>query len=449
MRGVSSPPTRSTESAAPVVPVGAEIDVQIEKPVYRGLGLARHAGQVVFVPRAFTGERVRVRVQARERGYLRGRLAEVLEPSAARRPSPCRYVPECGGCAYQELDYPAQVEAKLSVLREALARAGVAWEQDLACESGPEVGFRLRAGLHVDPGPPLRLGLHAGETRRVVDLERCLQLTDGLNAAARELHTALSLLPPRLARLVRGVELLETPDGSRRVAALESDGDVGQAVRLRRLASSTPSLHGLGVTAQERGRTRFLALDGEPHVDIPILGTTLRVHARSFFQSNRFLVEALARHVLDLLGPGDGPVLDLYAGVGLFALPLALRGIEVRAVELSPFAAEDARFSAERAGAHGLRVFRGDVRAALRAWPVDEGERVVLDPPRTGAGAEVVAAVAERRPERVVYVSCDPPTLGRDLGLFAARGYALEALRAFDLFPDTFHVEAVALLRPN
>lgn len=431
------------------MPTGSTLDLSIEKPVYRGLGLARHAGQVVFVPRAFAGESVRVRVQARERGYLRGELVEVLEPSPARRASPCRYVPECGGCAYQELDYAAQVEAKLVVLRESLQRAGVAWEGALDCRPSPELGFRLRAGLHVHAGPPLRLGLHAGETRRVIDLERCLQFSDGLNAAARELHAALAALPPHLARVVRGVELLESLDGTRRVAALETDADVALAVRLRRLCARTPGLHALGVVARERGRARFVALEGEAHVDMRVLGADLRVHARSFFQSNRFLVEDLARHVVDLAGEGGGPVLDLYAGVGLFALPLALRGASVRAVELSPFAAEDARFNAERAGAKGLRVFRGDVRAALPAWPADEGETVVLDPPRTGAGAEVVAAVAARRPARVVCVSCDPPTLARDLALFAARGYALQGLRAFDLFPDTFHVEAVALLGPG
>ncbi len=433
----------------PVAP-GTILDVSIEKPVYRGLGLARHEGQIVFVPRAFPGERVRVRVAARERGYLRAELREVLEAAPVRRPSPCRYVPECGGCAYQELIYAAQLDAKVAVLRESLQRAGLAWEGEIACEASPEEGWRLRAGLHFHAGPPARLGLHAAETRRVVDLERCLQFSDGLNGALRELHTALQGCAPRLARAVRGVELIESLDGTRRVAALEVDADVPLAVRLRSLAAHTPGLAGLGVVANDRGRARFVALEGDPHVEMPLLGTSLRVHVRSFFQSNRFLAETLARHVCALVSEGraDGPVLDLYAGVGLFALPLALAGADVRAVELSPLAAEDARFSAERAGAHGLRVFRGDVRAALQAWPVDAGERVILDPPRTGAGAEVVAAVCARRPSRVVYVSCDPPTLARDLKLFAAQGYVLDGLRAFDLFPDTFHVEAVAALRP-
>lgn len=429
---------------------GSVLEVQIEKPVYRGLGLARHEGQVVFVPRVFPGERARVRVAARERGYLRAELLELLEPGPSRRASPCRYVPECGGCSYQELDYAAQIEAKLAVLRESLRRAGLAWDAPIECASGPEQGFRLRAGLHFDCGPPARLGLHAGESRRVVDLERCLQLSDGLNGAARELRSALEGCAPRLARAVRGVELLEALDGTCRVAALEVDADVPLAVRLRALAARTPSLSGLGVLARERGRMRFVPLTGDPHVEMTLAGVSLRVHVRSFFQSNRFLVEPLTRHVCASAGgAAGGPVLDLYAGVGLFALPLALAGAEVRAAELNPLAAEDARFNAERAGAHGLRVFRGDVRAALAGWPADADERVILDPPRTGAGADVVAAVCARRPERVVYVSCDPPTLARDLRLFGKRGYALHELRAFDLFPDTFHVEAVALLRPS
>jgi 23S rRNA (uracil1939-C5)-methyltransferase len=430
--------------------IGDVLDLRIDKAVYRGLGLARHAGQVVFVPRAWPGERVRARVASRERGYLRAEPVEIVEAAPSRRASPCEYVPACGGCVYQELAYADQLALKLAVLRETLARAGVAWEAEIPCEASPEQGWRLRAGLHFEAGPPARLGLHTERSRRVVDLARCLQLSDALNAAARALREALSACAPRLAAAVREVELCESLDGQWRVACLHVEADVATATRLRRVAEQT-ALTGLGVLVRERGGRRFVALAGEPFADAHVLGARLRYHVRSFFQSNRFLVEPLARRVCELLtdaSAGDGPVLDLYAGVGLFALPLALGGLDLRAAELSPIAAADLRANAHRAGIAGLDVFCGDVRAALGAWPRAEGERVILDPPRTGLGADVVAAVAVRRPSVIVYVSCDPATLARDVKLLATQGYALDALQAFDLFPDTFHIETVARLRP-
>jgi 23S rRNA (uracil1939-C5)-methyltransferase len=151
---------------------------------------------------------------------------------------------------------------------------------------------------------------------------------------------------------------------------------------------------------------------------------------------------------VDLVPAGDGRVVDLYAGVGLFAMPLAARGErEVLAVEWASSAAEDARWAAARNGLDRVRVVAGDVAKALAEAGPGTGERIVLDPPRTGAGHEVVALVADRAPVAIVYVSCDPPTLGRDLAALARRGYRPDVVHLFDLFPDTFHMETVVRLR--
>ena len=147
--------------------------------------------------------------------------------------------------------------------------------------------------------------------------------------------------------------------------------------------------------------------------------------------------------------PPEGPVLDLYAGVGLFALALAERDDPVLGAELNPTAVEDARANIEANQKTNVRVRQGDVTEALAAWPAAPRECIVLDPPRTGAGAPVVRAVAARRPACVVYVSCDPPTLGRDLAVFAKNGYVPDTVQAFDLFPDTFHLETVVRLMPR
>ena len=189
-------------------------------------------------------------------------------------------------------------------------------------------------------------------------------------------------------------------------------------------------------------------LHGSPILGHRVVDLQITSHARAFFQANRFLVDGLVRTVLELL-PEEGPSLDLYAGVGLFALPLLARGQAVRAVESDETAVDDARENARRLGLTGLRIDRGDVRGTLAALPREESEQIVLDPPRSGAGLAVVELVAARRPRTIVYVSCDPPTLGRDLAHFARLGYRLDALRAFDMFPDTFHLETVARLVPK
>lgn len=428
---------------------GQVVELSIEKAVYRGLGLARHEGLVVLLSRAVPGERVRARIESLERGYARASVEAVLETAPARRLSPCRYVPACGGCAYQEVLYPEQLAFKSAILRESLARAGVSWDGELRVLPSPETGWRTRASLHVKSGAGgVAIGLHEEGSHRLVDLASCLQLSDAMNRAIAGLRAGLAERPGWAAQ-VRGVELAESLDGTTLVAALEADLAAPQAASLARLAASAPGVTGLGVSLpRRRGGRTFVTLHGDPHVSSRVGAVTLRAHVQSFFQGNRFLTPELLA-VVSRLVPAGGPLLDLYAGVGLFALPLALRGDGFRAAEIDELAVADARVNAQAAGLEPGRVERLDVRAALAAWPRQSGERVVLDPPRAGAGPEVVRAVAERRPERIVYVSCDPPTLGRDLRVLLAAGYRLDALEALDLFPNTFHLEAVASLSPS
>jgi 23S rRNA (uracil1939-C5)-methyltransferase len=437
--------TDDPDPGASELRVGQSVEATIEKAVYRGRGLARVGGRVVFVPRAHHGDRVRGRVQKVHTGWAEASLEEVLSPAPERRASPCEYVPRCGGCVYQDLAYDSQLQAKESILRESLARAGAPWEGPIPRHPSPERGWRLRAALHIAADSRgLRLGLRQEGTRRVVDLETCLQLSDGMNEALRELRAALVRRSKVRARL-RGVDLLESPDGQVRVASLATTLAPHEAPGLAEVAREVPALAGLGV---EVGRRGLHWLSGSPHVEATVLSLPMRVHVQSFFQANRFLYEPLARTVTDLL-PGTGRALDLYAGVGLFTLPLAARdGGEVVAVERSHSAAEDARANARRNRLDGVRVVRRDVRDALAAVRPEPGERVVIDPPRTGLEAGVVGLVAGRRPEAVVYVSCDPPTLGRDLARFAAHGFRPDAVQLFDLFPDTFHLETVVRLIP-
>ncbi len=424
---------------------GGIVELAIEKGVYRGRGLGRLEGRVILVPRAHAGDRVRARVEAVHAGWAEAALVEVLTPSPARRQPPCPYAALCGGCAYQEIVPGEQLRLKEAVLRESLARAGVPFPGALALHASPEQGWRLRASLHFarSSGGALALGLRQEGSRRVVDVSSCLQLSARMNEAARALRDGLATRPSVLPHL-RGLDLLEAPDGSALVASLETTLPPRRAGDLASLGGRIPALTGFGI----RCAGRRVWLHGAPQVDAQVLGLTLRTHVDSFFQGNRFLLEALARTVLDLVPREGGRILDLYAGVGLFALPLAARGEgEVIAVERARRAADDARANAERAGLRAVRVVAEDVARALASLPGEEGERIVLDPPRSGAGTQVVDLVADRLPSAVVYVSCDPPTLGRDLARFAARGYRADEAALFDLFPDTFHMETVVRLR--
>jgi 23S rRNA (uracil1939-C5)-methyltransferase len=292
-----------------------------------------------------------------------------------------------------------------------------------------------------------RLGLHEEGTHRVIDLDSCLQVSPALLAAARALLAGLAA-QPHLARRVPQVVLAESDDGSARVAALEWEGDPAEGSSLAALATSAPWLTGLGLATPPDEGGGYLGLSGSPYVESEALGVRYRAHVLSFFQANRALLGPLVARVRDL-SRGSGPVLDLFAGVGLFALALASEAPDVIAVEQDARSAEDAEANRERAGLANVRVVRADVATALTALPPAAGERIVLDPPRSGAGPDAVRSIAARRPESIVYVSCDPPTLGRDLAAFASSGYAPERIAMFDLFPDTFHLETVVRLVPR
>ena len=427
--------------------VGETLELNVEKAVYRGLALSRHEGRVIFVPKAFPGDRLRVRVASVERGFARAEIVELLDPAQGRRPSPCLHAERCGGCAYQGLGYEDQLRLKRDILAETLRRAGAPFEGRIEVAPSPEEGWRTRASFHFEEhAATLRLGLYEEGSHTVVDLEHCLQLSPGLNDVARGLKQALDSRRD-LWPVLRGLHLAAgTENGC--VATLAVRLPAGEVAQLLSVRAAAPGLTGFAALAEEGDQPAFVMLHGSPRLGHRVVDLQLTSHARAFFQANRFQVDGLVRTVLELL-PGEGPSLDLYAGVGLFALPLVARGQAVRAVESDEPAVDDARENARRLGLTGLRIDRGDVRATLAALPREEGEQIVLDPPRTGAGKGVVELVAARRPRTIVYVSCDPPTLGRDLAHFARLGYRADALRAFDMFPDTFHLETVVRLVPQ
>jgi tRNA/tmRNA/rRNA uracil-C5-methylase (TrmA/RlmC/RlmD family) len=424
------------------------IELTIERPVAGGRMLARHEGRVVLVAGAIPGEVVRARYERVERGVAFARVEAVLTPSPDRRaPS---FDPACGGGVYAHVALERQVALKRDVILDGLRRgAGLAWDRPLAVAASPEHGYRLRARLHVRGG---RVGFFKEATHVLCDAAPSAQLAAETLASAQRVVEALGALLGTAS--TDSLEVSEDLDGRQRAvhlhpidrALLSTTMPAPLAARLLVDGVTGVSVATTGGGSATLAGDPTVADDLDRFVRVAPAGIRLRRHAASFFQGNRFLVPALTQAVVDAV-PGDGPVWDLYAGVGLFAAALAASGrARVTAVEGDPISAGDLQANAAAFGGR-LAVEARAVEAALAATALPAEAIVVVDPPRTGLAPAVTAALAESAVRRIVYVSCDVATLARDIKVFAAAGFAVESLAGFDLFPNTAHVETLAVLQ--
>jgi 23S rRNA (uracil1939-C5)-methyltransferase len=397
----------------PVV-AGEVYEVTIDKLVYGGDGLARIGTQAVFVPYAAVGDHLRVRITEVERNYARGRIEEILQPSPARRVAPCVYFGDCGGCQLQHLDYPAQLAAKVSFVRESLRRLGnIEWDGEIGVRAADEFGYRARAEIKIaEKEGELRIGYFRAGTQDVCDVESCPILLPAANRELQRLRAEHSLIPRDATRVHLTV-------GDDEVIVTPATGENGRA----------HEIDALGTAHQH------------------IAGMTYGFGVKSFFQSNRLLVEELVRTAI---GDTRGQfAVDLYAGVGLFSLQLAKNFAQVCAVEGNKIAAQHGQENVRANNLNNVRYEAISVEAWLK-YKSAEGptpDLVLLDPPRAGAGVAVIERLAALAPPVISYVSCDPATLARDLRALLDYGYVIDAITALDMFPQTFHVETVTQLR--
>jgi 23S rRNA (uracil1939-C5)-methyltransferase len=393
----------------------SNFEVTVEKLVYGGDGLARLDGRVVFLPFVLPGERVRASAGDEKPGLLRAGAVEVLEAAPERVAAPCPYFGRCGGCHYQHAAYEYQLAAKRAILAEELRRLGkIEPPAEIGVAAGEPWGYRNRAQLHIERG---RLGYREARSHRLCAIDRCPISSPRINETIVAL--AAMLRDPRWPRFLRSIEIF-TDERQVQLNVLET----AQPVARRFFDWCAERIPGL-VTG---------ALDYEGR---------FRVSGNSFFQVNRFLPDRLTETALGA-EKGD-TALDLYAGVGLFSLPLAGRFRQVTAVESGSGAVRDLEFNVERAGLANVRAERQTAEAFLESLE-SAPDMALLDPPRAGLGKQVVRRLAELRPRQVVIVSCDPATLARDLAGLAAAGYRIERLTMVDLFPQTFHLETVVHL---
>lgn len=472
------------------------VDVRIERLAQGGRGVARHDGFVLFVQRALPGDLVRARVTKVRKAFAEATALEVLEPGPDRIEPPCPYVGTCGGCAWQPLDYPMQARVKEELVLDSIQRIGGAtefeWQPivpatdtfgyrnkvEYTFVASPQAGVSTAdiqaGGVFDDDGKfqPLPtdvgLGFHkAGRWDEIVAVDQCLiadprgrivhdvvvRWANDNNVSVHDRATGKGVLRNLVVRVARntGEVLAHIVTAKGKMPRLAELVDELQ-VQVPGLVGVLRSINtGTAEVASGDAGSEPEVLYGRDYMEETIAGERLRVNSASFLQTNTQMAEALYELVAEYAElRSDDIAYDLYCGIGSITLMLARHVREVVGVEVVPEAIECARENAAANGIDNVDFQVGNVRPVLKfangVWP--DPTLIVVDPPRSGLVEKVVRRVCEAKPERIIYVSCNPTTFAGNLPWFRENGYDLVKARAVDQFPHTPHVELVARLEP-
>lgn len=424
------------------------MEVRIEKLVYGGEGLARANGMTYFVPFVLPGEVVSLVPGPRKKNFMRGRVRKILAPAPERAAPPCPHFGVCGGCHYQHITYEKQLEFKTEILRETLRRlAHFEWSGAIQVHPSPPWAYRNRAqwkvramaNKHRGGAESLAIGYFQAGSNALCAIEECALMSPLLAKTLYALRAAASA--GELPRTLREIEAFADSGDVRLLLTLTVAGYPSNGSRLaenlRRIAPETESivLHDPAAGRMELFGPGFLAYEAA--------GNRFRVGHFSFFQVNRFLIEEMVQAVAPIDAKGK-LALDLFAGVGLFTLPLMKCFERVVAVESNPASVSDlaVNISTAEGRCEPLEAGVEDFLARFRERP----DLVVLDPPRAGLSRKAMEGLVSVQPQRIHYVSCDPSTLARDLDRLVAAGYQPFEMHLLDLFPETFHIEGIVKL---
>ncbi len=439
-----------------------ELLLSIEKLVYGGEGLTHSDGNTVFVPFVLPGEGVRATTRSKKKKLIWAKLLEVTSPAAERIAAKCPHFQICGGCHYQHIPAAEQTRLKIEILRETLSRlGGVQYTGEIIPHAAEPYGYRNRAQWAVRSGMPRALGYFLPESSVILPIDVCPILSPRLEETfsvlqemARSGHLPVGILE---------IEVFTDSNDDKIALNVAFEKFPGPAAELASLLrKQLPQLESLLLLDQKKNK---FELTGPGFLIHEVGGFKYQVSHLSFFQVNRFLTEDLLKTIT--AGAKGKLALDMYAGVGFFTLPLARAFERVVSVDANLAATRDLFANAKSAG---VEVISHNEHAEEFLKKTDETpDFVVLDPPRSGLGAEAAAALARLAAPEIVYLSCDPATLARDLAVLtgslkkaatpvtsteesatsssAAVRYEITEMHMFDLFPQTFHIETLVRLR--
>jgi len=429
-----------------------EFIVSIEKLIYGGDGLAHEGENTVFVPFVLPGEQVRAAQKSKKKKLIWASPKEIVQSSSLRIDPRCAHFKTCGGCQYQHIDASKQTEFKKDILKETLARlGGVRWDAEIPEHTAAPFEYRNRAQWALRSAMPRALGYFLPESSTIVPIDECPVLSPLL---AKTFH--------QLQELTRSNAF---PGQIQEIEAFADSGDEKLALNIafheftqhpaalhKFFRDELPQIESLLLLDQKKNK---FELAGPGYLTHNAGRFTYRVSHLSFFQVNRFLIEDLLQSVV--AGKKGSLALDLYAGVGFFSLPLAKSFERVVSVDANLAATRDLRSNAETAGV-SITSHNVHTEEFLEKFG-EKPDLVVLDPPRSGLGQAAAAKLAELRSPEIVYLSCDPSTLARDLAVLlqtermpagagpSASKYEISSIQLFDLFPQTHHIEALVHLR--
>lgn len=441
-----------------------KIELEIVGTSAEGFGVGRFEGQCVFVPGAAQGDFLSVHIVKVTKKLAYGKIENIIRPSLGRREIDCAVFHQCGGCVYRHIEYAKECEIKHRRVVDALERIGHIFtpvEPIVGCENPNE--YRNKAQYPVQcEGDAVKVGFYAAHSHRIINCTACsLQpsIFNDIIAVCREwmIQEKISCYDELSGKgLLRHIylRLAQATDEIMLCLVINGERIPKQDVLVSKLTEFFPQIKSIQLNINKQKTnvilgSKCVTLWGQPYITDVLCGCKFRISPLSFYQVNHNQAEKLYSLAQDYAGLiGDEVLLDLYCGTGTIGITMAHKVKKLIGVEIIPQAVEDAIQNAQLNGIRNAEFICADASTAAKDLE-SRGIRpdvIILDPPRKGCGADLVAVTARMEPERIVYVSCDPATLARDLALFAEKGYRTIKVTPVDMFPRTPHVETVVLL---
>jgi len=412
----------------PAIREGDNLQLHIEKLVYGGEGLAHHGSQVCFVKEVIPDEEIIATVDTIKRQYLRTSLCENVTPSAHRIIPLCPIVKDCGGCQWQHIDYNYQLYLKTQILKESLEM--IAGLQDpiirAPIASPSQFNYRYRTTLKVEEAL-LSIGFFKEKTHELVAVRHCALLAPSLNAALETCWKVLEV-NSKIFEDVSEIEMIFIHDSNQTMLSLKNK-DTGKTIKYL-LNEGSPELISYSGIALEKIYDLRFKRDTESFYQVN-------------YQQNLKMITLVCEYFYNLK---KGRILDLYCGCGNFSLFLAKEGAEVTGVDSNRFAIKEAEYNADSNGIKKCRFIKADVNTMSDKLFRKKFNGILLNPPRGGCAKNTMMKIVDINPSTIVYVSCDPTTLARDLSVLISSGYVVDEIQPIDMFPQTYHIETIVKL---